>query len=64
MTENDIYACVKSQKSEIIAKRFQLLWEHELTKAKPSLYKVILSVYGYNVILVGVLFSVIELPCK
>lgn len=62
--EEDMYECVRSQKSEVISANFQLLWELEMSKAKPSLLKVIMKIYGAKVILVGALFSIIELPCK
>lgn len=64
VTDDDMYACVKHQKSENISLRFQLLWDHELTKEKPSLMRVIMKIYGFKVILVGILFSLVELPCK
>lgn len=62
--EDDMYTCVKRQKSENVSQKFQMLWEEELTKPKPSLMRVIMKIYGYKVIFVGILFSIIELPCK
>jgi hypothetical protein len=59
-----MYTCVERQKSENVSKRFQLLWDEELKKLKPSLASVMLKVYVFKVIAVGILFSMVELPCQ
>lgn len=59
-----MYTCVNSQKSENVSKKFQFLWEHEMRKAKPSLFKVMMKTNGYKVVLAGALFSLVQLPCK
>ncbi|CRL07776.1 CLUMA_CG020730, isoform A [Clunio marinus] len=62
--EDDMYPCVNNQKSEYVSKRFELLWNEELNKAKPSLFNIIMKMYGYKTIIVGFLFSAVELPCS
>jgi hypothetical protein len=59
-----MYDCVSEQKSENISRKFEKLWSEELLKSKPSLSRVILKVYIYKVIVVGILFSMVELPCQ
>lgn len=64
LQEEDIYVCSKNQKSSKVAKNFELLWAEELKKDKPSLIKVTLSVFWYNVMTVGFLFSIVDMACK
>jgi hypothetical protein len=45
-------------------KNFENLWNEELKKENPSLLRVLFKTHILKIILVGVLFSVIEIPCK
>lgn len=62
--EDDLYECAKSHKSVKVLERFGTLWDEELKKSKPSLFRVMFKAELYKVVLVGILFSVIEIPCK
>lgn len=45
-------------------KKFEEHWSEELLKPKPSLLRVMFKTHIYKVILVGILFTLIEIPCK
>lgn len=62
--EEDLYACCRKHKSDKVAKKFEMLWEKELSRDKPSLIRVTLKVYWYRVIFVGICFAILELGCK
>lgn len=62
--EEDLYACSKNHRSDRVAKKFEMLWEKELSRDKPSLISVTLRVYWYRVIIVGFCYAILEMACK
>lgn len=64
INEEDLYKCSSAHTSAKVSRRFEMLWEREMAKEKPSLIKVTLKVYWYNVMIVGLFFSIVSIACK
>lgn len=64
ISEDDLYKCSRQHSSDKVSKRFEMLWDEEMTKQDPSLIRVTLKVYWYNVMIVGFFFSSVSIACK
>jgi ATP-binding cassette, subfamily C (CFTR/MRP), member 4 len=60
ITSEDIYQTKQSQKSELIADKFTLIWNEELKKENPSVLLLIYKAYGYMLLPIGLIFSIFE----
>lgn len=58
--EDDIYAVTDGMRSDKNTDKFAKLWELELKKKNPSIFRVMLKVHGFEVLTLGLLFSVGE----
>lgn len=58
--EDDIYAVTNDMQSEQNTNAFVQLWDLELKKTNPSIFRVMLKLYGPKVLPVGILFSIGE----
>lgn len=58
--EEDVYAVTNDMRSEKHTNGFVKLWDEEIKKKNPSIFRVMLKLYGYKVLPVGILFSVGE----
>lgn len=58
--EDDLYDVTKSMRSEQNTKRFEQLWNEELTKQNPSILRVMLKSGGIKVLIIGFLFSIAD----
>ena len=58
--EDDIYAVTNSMRSDQNTEQFAKLWELELKKKNPSIWRVMFKVHGFKVITLGLLFSIGE----
>lgn len=58
--EDDIYAVTNSMRSNQTTETFAKLWNLELKKQRPSLLRVIRKVYGFEVLIVGILYAIAE----
>lgn len=60
MDENDIYNVLQEHEGERISIKFTSLWEEELKRRKPNIFRVYLRAYGYMFLFWGLLFSLTE----
>lgn len=58
--EDDIYEVTNSMRSDQNTAAFAKLWDIELTKANPSIFRVMMKLHGFKVLTFGLLFSVSE----
>lgn len=58
--EDDIYAVTNSMRSDQNTEAFAKLWELELKKKNPSIFRVMLKLHGFKVLTFGLLFSIGE----
>lgn len=45
--EDDLYKVCRDHNSKKVSRRFEMLWEEEMLKQRPSLIRVTLKVYWY-----------------
>lgn len=62
--EDDIYAVTNSMRSDKNTEEFAKLWDIELTKKNPSIFRVILKLHGLKVFTLAILFSIGETLAK
>ena len=62
--EDDISECSKKHTSDKVTRHFEMLWEEEMLKSKPSLIRVATKVFWLKVIIVGFFFAIFETFCK
>lgn len=55
--EDDIYNVTNSMRSDSNTDEFAKLWDLELKKAHPSIFRVMLKLHGFKVLTLGLLFS-------
>lgn len=60
LDENDIYNVLQEHEGERISIKFTSLWEEELKRRKPNIFRVYLRAYGYIFLIWGLLFSIVE----
>lgn len=60
ITESDVYETLKAHEAELIANKFKVLWEQELKKKDPSILRLFYKAYGFGVLSIGLLFSIVE----
>lgn len=58
--EEDIYDVKNNMRSDENTEKFAKCWQLELKKKKPSILRVIFKVYGFNFIILMVLFLLAE----
>lgn len=58
--EDDVYAVTSGMRSDKNTDAFAKLWALELKKKDPSIFRVMLKVHGFEVLALGLLFSVGE----
>lgn len=58
--EDDIYAVTNSMRSDQNTEQFAKLWQLELKKKNPSIWRVMLKIHGFKVLTFGLLFSIGE----
>lgn len=56
--EDDIYAVTNSMRSEENTQNFVKHWKIELEKANPSIFRVMLKIYGYKVFMLSFFYSI------
>lgn len=56
--EDDIYTVRPDMRSDLNTEAFAKLWESELKKKKPSLFRIMLKMYLGKVLLYGFLFAI------
>lgn len=56
----EIYKPKLELESKNITSKFVELWAEELNKKHPKVLRVILKIYGFPLILFGILFSIVE----
>lgn len=61
---SDLYETLDEHKSAPICDNFTKEWEQELSQQKPHLLRVINKLYGFRVLGMGFIFSVIETICR
>ena len=64
IVEEDIYECYQEHSSDEVTRNFEMLWEEEQTKPKPSLVRVATKTFWLRVIIVGIFFGTFESCCK
>jgi hypothetical protein len=64
IVEEDVYECCEKHSSDRVTMRFEMLWEEEQLKPKPSLVRVALKTFWLRVIIVGFFYAVFETACK
>lgn len=57
---DDIYEVTNSMRSDQNTQAFAQLWELELRKKNPSIFRVMLKLHGFKVLTLGLLFSIGE----
>lgn len=62
--EDDIYAVPNSMRSDRNTEHFAKLWQLELQRKNPSILRVIFNVYGIEVCMTCLLYSVAEILAK
>lgn len=62
--EDDIYAVTNSLRSDQNTEAFQKLWQLELKKPKPSIFRVMFKLHGFKVLSLGLLYSTGETLAK
>lgn len=60
ISPEEIYKPKSELESKRITATFVELWSEELKNKKPSVLRVIFKNYGYSLIILGILFSVVE----
>lgn len=58
--EDDIYAVTSDMRSEQNTEAFSKLWNLELKKNNPSIFRVMWKLYGLKVLPVGLIYSIGE----
>lgn len=58
--EDDIYEVTNSMRSDQNTEAFVKLWQLELQKKNPSIFRVMFKVHGIKVLTLGLLFSIGE----
>lgn len=56
--EDDIYAVTNSMRSEENTHNFVKHWKIELEKSNPSIFRVMLKIYGYKVFMLSFFYSI------
>jgi hypothetical protein len=64
IVEEDVYECSEKHSSDRVTMHFEMLWEEEQLKPKPSLVRVALKTFWLRVIIVGFFYAVFETACK
>lgn len=62
--EEDIYDVKNNMQSHENTEKFATFWQLELKKKKPSILRVIFKVYGFNFIILMVLFLIAEICAR
>lgn len=62
--EDDIYAVKNDMRSDLNTEAFAELWELELKKEKPSLFRIMYKMYLWKVLPVGLLLAIGETVAK
>lgn len=58
--EEDIYAVANDMRSEQSTGAFTRLWNLEQLKKNPSIFRVMVKLYGLKVLPIGILYSIGE----
>lgn len=64
LTEDDLYDNKPTLNSQPLTNKFLKLWNDELTREKPSIFRMLFRAYGTLLIIMGVLYCVLETGCK
>lgn len=65
MTEVDLFAPKKCHESTTLGDEFEKAWNNEVMKSKnPSLTKAIVKVFGFDVLIQGLLIFLVEFGLK
>lgn len=64
LTQDDLYENKPALNSHRLTNRFQELWNEELVRKKPSVFRVLFRAYGMALIVMGVLYCMLETGCK
>ena len=64
LTVNDIYRVRRCDASGNVSQKFYILWNNELRNGQNNLWSVIRKIYGSNVIIGGILFSIVDTICR
>lgn len=58
--EDDIYAVTNGMRSEQITEAFSELWQLELKKRKPSVFRVVFKLHGCKMLIAGIFYAIAE----
>lgn len=58
--EDDIYAITNDMRSDENTEKFAKLWDEELKKKKPSIFRVIFKSHLYKLLPIGILYAICE----
>ncbi|XP_037911371.1 probable multidrug resistance-associated protein lethal(2)03659 [Hermetia illucens] len=64
LTQDDLYENKPALNSHRLTNRFQELWNEELVRKKPIVFRVLFRAYGMALIVMGVLYCMLETGCK
>lgn len=56
--EDDIYTVTNSMRSDENTEAFSKLWQFELDKEKPNIFRAMLKMHGYKVIILSFFYSI------
>lgn len=60
ITPDEIYKPKSNLESRRITEKFVELWSEELKKKNPSVLRVVFKIYGFPLLSLGILFSILE----
>lgn len=60
ISPEEIYRPKSALESKIITSKFVELWSEELKNEQPSVLRVIFKNYGFSLVVLGALFSIVE----
>lgn len=58
--EDDIYEVTNDMRSDSNTEKFARLWEEELKKKKPSIFRVMFKLHLYKLLPIGILYAIGE----
>lgn len=58
--EEDIYAVTNDMRSDTNTEQFARLWEEEVKKKKPSIFRVMFKLHLYKLLPLGILYAIGE----
>ena len=64
ITENDVYENLDELKYDPIVNKFSKLWNNELKEKNPSTLRMFYNAYGLRTIIVGLIFSIVEIGIR